>query len=213
MVLVPAGYFTMGDSDGERDQQPSHRLYLDAFFIDRYGVTNQLYHDFLRYVYENGDSGIRHSYQPRSYDHTPAYWETDQHKPDMPIRGISWFDAYALAKWQRKRLPTEAEWEKVARGDGKENDGKRQYGVYHLVRNAWEWVADWYDPYYYEESPTRNPAGPELGRTRVVRGSYKTTQPDQDAVSTRDHYTPTTKEVPDGFLGFRCASDVNVLNP
>lgn len=193
MVLVPAGEFVMGDStyydwtfllayniyDG-----PEHRVYLDAFYIDKYEVTNEQYKKFVE------ETGYR----------MPRCWNDIRfNQPNQPIVGITWEDAVAYATWAGKRLPTEAEWEKAARGTdkrvwpwgnkfdkekcnvwesvikattpvGKYENGKSPYGCYDMAGNAWEWCADYYDQNYYYVSLQKNPTGPDSGLQRVVRG-------------------------------------------
>ncbi|NIQ03435.1 MAG: SUMF1/EgtB/PvdO family nonheme iron enzyme [Nitrospinaceae bacterium] len=106
MVYVPEGYFPMGlSSSTEDDQKPEHFVYTSAFFIDKYEVSNAEYTKFI-----NATGYAK-----------PKYWEDDRfNQPNQPVVGVSWFDAMAYARWKGRRLPTEAEWEKAARG----NDGR-----------------------------------------------------------------------------------------
>jgi len=183
MLYVPAGEFTMG-SDRNSNEQPVHTVYLDAFYIDKTEVTNAQY----RKCVEAGgcDTPVKTTY----YDNA----DYAQH----PVVYVSWNDADAYCQWAGKRLPTEAEWEKAARGTdgrtypwgegidcdhaqyggcgggtvpvGSKPKGASPYGALDMAGNVWEWVADWYDSGYYSQSPRRNPPGPDSGGGRVLRG-------------------------------------------
>jgi serine/threonine-protein kinase len=187
MVYVPAGEFLMGSSDADGQawdsEKPQHTVYLDAYWIDRTEVTNIQY----RKCVEAGAC------------REPECWDEDNYAPDQPVVCVSWDDAQDYAAWAGGRLPTEAEWEKAARGtDGRiypwgnsapncdkvnYSDcigrpavvgscllGASPYGALDMAGNVWEWVADWYDEGYYARSPARNPQGPDSGDYRVVRG-------------------------------------------
>jgi formylglycine-generating enzyme required for sulfatase activity len=153
MVLVPAGEFTMGtsaDSDGLPDEQPLRLVYLGAFWIDRYEVTNAAYQRFVQAT----------GYQaPANVNAASTLWEHNAPLPGIeqhPVVNVSWLDAVAFCRWADKRLPTEAEWEKAARGTdgrtypwGKDWDFERSNSASYWAKrtvqfnNSTEWEAFW----------------------------------------------------------------------
>jgi formylglycine-generating enzyme required for sulfatase activity len=219
MVPVPAGEFWMGsDTEGDADEKPRHRVYLDAYYIDKHEVTNALYKRFME---AKGQAA-------------PTYWNNGNFNgATQPVVGVSWHDAEAYCKWAGKRLPTEPEWEKAARGtDGRkypwgdqwdgskanaENKlgktasvgsypgGASPYGAHDMAGNVWEWVADWYDKDYYKQSPDRNPQGPNSGSSRVLRGGSWDDNPLLLRTAIRLNITPVNRN---NYSGFRCARAV-----
>ncbi|MFA5859110.1 MAG: formylglycine-generating enzyme family protein [Elusimicrobiota bacterium] len=178
MVQIPAGNFTMGLTSGNSDEQPAHTVYLDAYYIDKYEVTFEQYDRFC--------------------DATGRSKPSDDGwgRGSRPVTNVTWEDANAYAKWAGKRLPTEAEWEKAARGTdqrtypwgegidstkcnynnnvgkttvvGSYESEKSPYGCYDMAGNVWEWCNDWYGT--YPSGTVNNPTGPATGSYRVLRG-------------------------------------------
>lgn len=171
MALVPAGPFTMGaDEGGEPDEHPAHTVTLKAFYLDLTEVTNEAYHRCIV-------QGLCPPPDPKSADSNRVGPDSRFRGPRQPASSLSWDSAHAYCAWVGKRLPTEAEWEKAARGEdarrypwgdqdptpdrgvfaasvtgdvGAHPAGKGPYGHLDLAGNVWEWVEDIYDPYAYQ---------------------------------------------------------------
>ena len=184
MVLIPAGEFQMGSNNGENDEKPVHTVYVDAFYMDVYEVTNAQFKAFV-----DANPQWRKDQIPRKY-HGGSYlyhWSGNHYpngKDNHPVVYVSWYAAMAYAQWAGKRLPTEAEWEKAARGglqgqtypwgntiDASQANygrnpgsttsvgsyGANGYGLYDMAGNVWEWCVDVYQENFYAVSPPRNP--------------------------------------------------------
>jgi formylglycine-generating enzyme required for sulfatase activity len=124
MVLVPGGIFRMGHANGDADESPEGPVAVGAFFIDRTEISNREYREFIEWLSVSGDHSRCHPEEPAGKSHRPHFWGRTGfdrfNAPDHPVVGIDWFDATSYAAWAGKRLPTEAEWEKAARGtDGR----------------------------------------------------------------------------------------------
>lgn len=224
MVGISAGPFIRGTNDGGFDEQPQRTVFLDAFSIDRYEVTNHQYQQFI------AATGHRKPGLPSRY----AKSGSKVRGVNQPVVYVSWEDASEYCRWRGKRLPTEAEWEKAMRGvdgrlwpwgnheqahganwarvqDGHEVSArvgtfvadKSPYGVMDGAGNVIEWVADWYNETYYKDSPERNPPSPEHGTYRVLRGGGYTTTGLDIRITSRSKMMPDFR---DETIGFRCAN-------
>ena len=219
MTLIPEGWFTMGEDDGRPSNQPQHRVYLDAYCIDKLEVTQHAFSEFLD---ETG-------YQAVGWPETL----TDANS-GLPATGVTWRDAQAYCQWADLRLPSEAEWEKAARGsDGRRYPwgddwdvqkantlesgtgsplpvgsfppGASPYGILDMCGNVAEWVSDYFDPAYYSASPDHNPAGPTLVLDHGLRGGSFAGPADQSTTFFRDS---SHSAQPNPRAGFRCASTI-----
>ena len=214
--------------DVRYDENPGHTVRLDAYWIDCYEVTNRLYKRFV------DATGHRAPFVEAEWAE-PYNWINTDYPPgtgEYPVVLVSWEDAAAYAAWAGKRLPTEAEWEKAARGGrvkqqypfGDAIDEKHAnyftsiittnrlkpvgsfppnpYGLYDMSGNVWEWCGDWYLQTYYRGSPDANPQGPSEGLYRVFRGGSWINRAEQLRCSERARNVPSHQS---HIIGFRCA--------
>ena len=215
-VWIPAGSFLMGCSPGDSGcyevEKPAHQVRLSkGFWIGQTEVTVGAYKRFVAATQR----------QMPSLPYFVRDWAND----NLPIVNVSWFNAQAYCNWAGGRLLSEAEWEYAARGG---NSGARyggigeiawyfddssnhphevaqkrpnKFGLFDMLGNVWEWVNDWYDPKYYQRTESRDPAGPERGELRVMRGGSWSDAARVVRVSDRGRALPGRW---DYFNGIRC---------
>ena len=220
MVLIPAGEFEMGSNDEGDDEKPIHKVYLDEYYIGKYEVT---FDEYDYYCKETGKD------KP-----SDEGWG----RGNRPVINVSWLDATAYCEWLSKKtskkyhIPTEAEWEKAARGGlkntqypwgndqpdrTKENYASKigkttevgtypanDYKLYDIAGNVQEWCNDWYAADYYINSPNKNPQGPLLGSSKVIRGGnwLLSASGSLQRCASRDSYAHMDSTL---ILGFRVA--------
>jgi formylglycine-generating enzyme required for sulfatase activity len=235
LVCVPAGAFLMGaaetDPQAKDVERPQHTVTLDAFWIDRTEVTNAQYERCVQAgacerSHTPGATGVA-SRRRLDYFVNAAY-------ADYPALAYQSFEAADYCAWAGRRLPTEAEWEKAARGTdgrlypwgdeapdcstanggdcfddttavGSLPGGASPYGAVDMAGNVWEWVADAFDPDYYAASPETNPSGPDSDAHNVRRGGGWSSFERDLRVTRRADGAP--RHFFDGQMGFRCAAD------
>ena len=189
LVSIPAGWFSMGSELGQENEGPVHRVWIDEFRLARCQVTNTEYKSFLQ----------------ATQTPVPPFWnDPNFNHPQQPVVAVTWFQAIDYCEWLSRmtgrhyRLPTEAEWERAARGgvEGQQfswgNDPPESragyasrwkagpepvaqsepnaFGLYDICENVHEWCSDWHQADYYAASPERNPRGPDSGTRRASRG-------------------------------------------
>jgi sulfatase modifying factor 1 len=228
MVFIPGGEYLRGrthklEDDGLKwfptalkDDRPVRKIQIDAFYLDAHEVTNAEYAKFV--------AATKHR--------APYNWpqgKVPSGKEQLPVVDVSWEDAGAYAKWAKKRLPTEAEWERACRGlaegakypwgekkptktearynavDGPSPVGQckaNYFGLYDMVGNVWEWCSDWYEKDYYEKAPAANPPGPDNGMYRVIRGGSWSDLEKYLTCAYRSWVRPAERSP---NIGFRCA--------
>ncbi|MFQ5483074.1 MAG: formylglycine-generating enzyme family protein [Nitrospinaceae bacterium] len=208
MVYIPGGEFSMG-LEGAANKQP-HKVVLDPFFMDQFEVSQEAFQQ-------------RRGANPSGF---PALGH--------PVEQVTWYEARAYCRQMGKRLPTEAEWEFAARGAAssryywgedfdpdltwnEDNSGghthpigqkpPNPFNLYDISGNVWEWVSDWYDADYYQNSPRRNPGGPSFGGEKVIRGGSWYSSGRHQMTATRYWAEPNTRN---SNFGFRCVREMNI---
>jgi formylglycine-generating enzyme required for sulfatase activity len=218
-IHIPAGEFIMGSGEDQRSDNIQHRIYLDAYWMDQMEVTNAMYAKCLR------AAGCTHPALYNTYFDIWAY-------RDYPVVYVNWYQADQYCRWAGRGLPTEAQWEKAARGaDGRRYPwgnqlpnprlvnfnlsligepvpvyryplGASPYGVLNMSGNVREWIADWYGEFYYQSSPHTDPTGPATGTERSLRSGSYAEDQQQISTYTRFKHEPGSAGL---SRGFRCA--------
>ena len=215
-MAIPEGWFLMGSEEGHDDERPVHRVRVEAFELAVCAVTCAQYIEFL--------AATGHD--------APRDWGTRLCGPELPVVGVSWLDCQAYCAWRsatgdRVRLPTEAEWERAARGG---EEGRRYpwgdaipawipeggrgplaapwpvtlgepnaFGLYGIAANVHEWCTDWYAAEYYAVSPARDPVGPPGGVRRASRGGSWRHASTISTCATRSRLDPSFRYTDYGF--------------
>ncbi len=225
LFYVPAGEFRMGSENGKPNEKPVHTVYLDAFWMDQTEVTNRQYAVCVS----------ANKCDPPSFtgSRTRSSYYGNSEFDKFPVIYVDWKQANAYCSWAGRRLPTEAEWEKAARGtDGRTypwgsdapnknllnynsnvgdttavanyQNGVSPYGAHDMAGNVMEWVNDRYSETYYQGSPSSNPEGPDAGDVRVIRGG---SWYDLDVHSAYRY--EENQNFPTDHYGFRCALGIS----
>jgi len=223
LLYVPAGEFKMGANGGWIEESPVHTVYLDAFWIDKTEVTVRMYYLCVQ-------AGVCPEPAEKTSSARSSYYGNADFD-NYPVIKVRWSWAQTYCEWAGRRLPTEAEWEKAARGTDRRNypwgsdapnnnllnynnevgdttevgkypDGASPYGVLDMAGNVSEWVADWYSETYYAISSDANPLGPSSGQRRVLRGGAWNTETDFFVRAAFRNWGDTILWSED--IGFRC---------
>ena len=224
LIRISAGDFLMGSNAGQEVESPAHCVWVDEFALATAQATVTEYAVFL---WDTGQA-------------PPPFWDnSDFNGPEQPVVAVSWFEAVAFCDWLsqktgfRYRLPTEAEWERAARGGlegkqfpwGDEPPHRRAgytgrwkngpepvrrsepngYGLFEMCENVHEWCSDWFQADYYVISPERNPQGPPAGERKSSRGGSWRHHVKTARCSTRSSIPPGSRYAD---YGFRVACDV-----
>lgn len=238
LAFIEGGKFRMGNKQGESDENPVHTVILDDFYIGKYEVTNSQFAEFLN---ENGNkvehnsiwillSGNWRDEKCRIYFEDSVF-KVEEGYENYPVTFVNWNGADAYCKWKGGRLPTEAEWEYVAKGGNLKNDSSEFFldefavyknnsedkpaqvgskkasvlGIYDLFGNMTEWTTDWYNENYYKTSVKENPQCSETGDMKVIRGGSWYNSSEMISATNRRGAAPNFNNI---TIGFRIAYSI-----
>ena len=237
MALISEGSFIMGSNNGPDDERPQHTIFVKAFLMDILPVSNADFAKFLNY------QGLQNQQGETFYDHQDSdarihqrnsVWQADLNYGLHPANEVSWVGARDYCTWLNKRLPTEAEWEKAARGvDGRKYpwgntapngkralfgapynssapvdafpDGASPYGILDMAGNQWEWVSTIYQAYPYKADDGRE--NPNAGPVRSTRGGGHDSNVEEISATQRGRLLSRNPKAGHHNIGFRCASN------
>jgi iron(II)-dependent oxidoreductase len=235
MAPISGGSFTMGSKVGPDDEKPEHIIFLKLFYLDILPVSND---DFAKFL---NDQGLQNRQGETFYDQDDSdarihlrnsIWQADLGYESHPVNEVSWVGARDYCAWLNKRLPTEAEWEKAARGmDGRKYpwgnaaphaklalfgapfnasapvdaypNGASPYGILDMAGNQWEWVSSVYQPYPYQADDGRE--NQSAGPIRSTRGGGHDSSAQEITTTQRGKYLSRNPKAGHHNIGFRCA--------
>jgi formylglycine-generating enzyme required for sulfatase activity len=235
MAFISEGPFTMGSNSGPDDEKPEHIIFVKSFFLDILPVSNTDFAQFLN------QQGLQNRQGETYYDDQDSdakihrrnsIWQADVASASHPVTEVSWVGAREYCAWLNKRLPTEAEWEKAARGtDGRKYpwgnvaphtklalfgapynasapvdafpDGASPYGILDMAGNQWEWVSSAYQPYPYRLEDGRE--NQKTGPIRSTRGGGHDSNAQEISVTQRGKFLSRNPKAGHHNIGFRCA--------
>jgi iron(II)-dependent oxidoreductase len=242
MVEIPGGQFSMGRDDGPANEQPAHQTFLPTFYIDRNLITVV---EFATFVQARGPTGPQGEMYLDVHDpdtrirQRDGVWLPDSGFELHPAGEVSWYGALAYCQWRQKRLPSEAEWEKAARGtDGRlypwGNDppqpdrvffgafrghtvpvgqyprGASPYGVLDMAGQVWEWTTSVYQPYPYDPQDGREHLA--VAAPRVARGGSSVSPAERRTATAREMISPVRQATGHAYIGFRCVKPLEMLS-